>query len=122
MVIVIVVIAAVVTVVVIIAALIKKCHGKFTITAVPTTANQAYGLNIYHNEGVEETIYNDLGPKVDVDNPIEAKENEAYVTNTDVILEGNQAYATNVTTEQNIAYKPVITGEIVDEYDYVYSN
>ena len=112
----IVVILSMITVVVIIAALlINKCCGKFIITAVPTIPNQAYGLNTHHNvyKGVEETIYNDQGPKVDVDNTIEAKEDEADVTNT---IEGNQAYATNITTEQNTAYKPVITDEVVDEY------
>ena len=86
--IIIVVILSMITVVVIIAALFKKCHGKFTITAVPTTANQAYGL--------EETIYNDLSPEVDMDNTIEAKQNEAYVTNTDVTVEENQAYGANI--------------------------
>ena len=61
---------------------------------------------------MEETIYNDQGPKV-ADNTIEAKEDNTNVTNT---IEGNQAYATSITTEQNTAYKPVITGEVVDEY------
>ena len=68
---------------------------------------------------MEETIYNDQDPKVDADNTIEAKDDETNVTNT---IEGNQAYATSITTEQNTAYKPVITGEVVDEYDFIYSN
>ena len=107
MVIVIVVIAAVVTVVVIIAVLFKKCHGKLSITAVPTTSNQAYGLNTHHNNEVEEIIYDDLSPEVDVDSTIEAKQNEAYVTNTDIIVEENETYGTSIdgiTTVGNQAY------------------
>ena len=119
-VIVIVVIAAAVTVVVIIAVLLKKHHGKMTTVAVPTTANQAYGLNTHLNKEVEEiNIYN--YPEVDLDNiTIETKQNDAYGTNTDnIITEGNQVYATNITTEKNAAYKPVTTVEAVNEYDYI---
>ena len=100
-------ITAVVTVIVIIAVLFKRHFGKFTTVAVPTTANQAYGLSTHHNEGVGEIIYNDLSPEVDMDNTIEAKQNEAYVTNTDVIIQENQAYGTNIDgiiTEGNKAY------------------
>ena len=101
------VITAVVTVIVIIAVLFKRRFGKFTTVAVPTTANQAYGLSTHHNEGVGEIIYNDLSPKVDMDNTIEAKQNEAYVANTDVIVQENQAYGTNIDgiiTEGNKTY------------------
>ena len=143
-VIVIVVITAVVTVVVIIAVLFKKHYGKLTTVAIPTTINQAYGLNTHDKKVVEETIYNCLSPKVD--DTIETKQNEAYVTNTNVIVEeneaydtsidgittegnqayathiitkGNQAYATSITTEKNAAYKPVTITEIVDLYEIV---
>ena len=74
--IIIVVITAVVTVIVIIAVLFKRRFGKFTTVAVPTTANQAYGLSTHHNKGVGEIIYNDLSLEVDMDNTIEAKQNE----------------------------------------------
>ena len=122
MVIVIVVITSVlVTVVVICAVLLKKHGGKMTTIAVFTTANQTYGLNTHQlqDKGVEEGIYN--YPEVDLDNTNEAKQNEAYVTNTDItternqaygtsndmtITEGNQAYAMNIITEKNAVYKP----------------
>ena len=146
----IVVIILTITVVVIIAVLLKK-HGKTTkgVTvknvAVPTTANQAYGLTHHDRERVEESIYN--YPEVDLGDSIEAKQNEAYATTTnivsegneayatnsdiftegnqayatniDILTEGNQAYATNITTEKNTAYKPVTIVEAVDEYDYI---
>ncbi len=81
--------------------------------AVPTTTNQAYGL-AHHSERVEENIYN--YPEVNLDT-IGAKQNVAYVTNIDVITEGNQAYATNI--EKNAAYGPVTSVETADEYDYI---
>ena len=118
MVIIIVVTASVVTVVIIIAVLIKKCHRKITTVAVPTTANQAHGLtNTHHNKRVNESIYN--YPEVGLDNTIEAKQNEAYVVHSGIIIEGNQAYATNVITKKNASYKPVSTTETIDEYDYI---
>ena len=134
---VIVVIIVALTVVAIIAVLLKK-HGKitnvFTVksVAIPTTANQAYGLTHHDDrERVEEDIYN--YPEVDLGDTIEAKQNEAYATTIDIITkgneaygtssdiftEGNQAYAVNITTEKNAAYKPVTTVETVDEYDYI---
>ena len=61
----------VVTVVVVIAILLKKRDGKSTTIAVPTSANQAYGLNAH--KGVEESIYKFPGPEVDADNTIETK-------------------------------------------------
>ena len=112
------------TVVIIIAVLLKK-HRKtkkkegysvknhLNVAAVPTTTNQAYGLTHHSKSGVEENIYN--FPEVNVDT-IEAKQNEAYVTYTDIITEGNQAYGTNIATEINSAYGPV---ETADEYDYI---
>ena len=58
--------------------------------------------------------------EVDLADSIEAKQNEAYATNIDIFTEGNQAYyATNITTEKNVAYKPMTTAETVDEYDYI---
>ena len=147
---VIVVIILTITVVVIIVVLFKK-HGKTTKgvsvknVAVPTTANQAYGLTHHDRERVEESIYN--YPEVDLGDSIEAKQNEvyatttdiitegneayatnsniftegnqAYATNIDILTEGNQAYVTNITTEKNTAYKPVTIVEDVDEYDYI---
>ena len=49
---------------------------------------------------------------------IEAKQNEAYVTHTNIATAGNQAYGTNniITTETNSAYGQV---ETADEYDYI---
>ena len=114
---VIVVIVSVITVVVISAVLLKKHSEKMTTVAVPTTTNQAYGLTHHSEIRVEESIYDH--PEVDLDNTIEAKQNEAYVTNTDIITEGNQAYAMNVITEKNTAYRPVTTVKAVDEYDYI---
>ena len=117
-----------ITVLVIVSFLLKKRHVKFTTTPVPTAANQAYGLNTH--KGVEESIYNIPDPEVDIDNTIEAKQNVAYVTNTDVIVEvneayatriateGNQAYATSITTEKNAAYEPVNTTETADVHVY----
>ena len=114
--------AVTITVVVIVAILLKKCHWKYTTVAVPTTANQAYSLNI---QGMEEGIYN--YPEVDVGNTIEAKQNKASRSNTDInternqsygtnvdmiITEGNQAYGTNVdmiSTEENQAYATNVT-------------
>ncbi len=58
-------------------------------------------------------------PEVNLDNTIEAKQNEAYVASTDIIVKGNQAYVTSIITEKNAAYKPVTTVETVDEYDYI---
>ena len=133
-VIVIVVIATAVTMVIlIVAVLFKKRHGKKTTVAIHTTANQAYGLDTHHNKELEESnIYN--YPEVDHDNiTIETKQNDAYnyATNTDIITEGNQAYATsiiteenqayatNITTEKNTAYKPVTTVETVNVYEYI---
>ena len=126
------------TVVVIIAVLLKK-HGKTTkgVTnknvAVPTTTNQAYGFTHHDDcERVEENIYN--YPEVDLGDSIEAKQNEAYATTTDIITEGNVVYAmnsdiftegqgdqayANIATEKNAAYKSVTTVETVDEYDYI---
>ena len=93
----------VIIVVVVIVILLKKRHGKFTTTAVSTAANQAYGLNTH--KGVEESIYKFSGSEVDADNTIEAKQNVAYVTNTDVVVEVNEAYyATRIATEGNEAY------------------
>ena len=108
-----------VTVVIVVVVLLKK-HEKTkkeeysvkNVAAVPTTTNQAYGLTHHSKSGVEEDIYN--YPEVDVTN-IEAKQNEAYVTHTDIFTEGNQAYATNIATEINSAYGPV---ETANEYDY----
>ena len=85
--------------------------------AVPTTTNEAYGL-AHHSDGVEESIYN--YPEVNLDT-IEAKQNVAYMSNTesDVITEGNQAYATSIAFEKNMAYGPVTSVETADEYDYI---
>ena len=115
----------VITVVVVIAILlmIKKRHIKSTTIAVPTAANQAYGQNTH--KGVEESIYKFPDPEVDTDDTIEAKQNVAYVPNTDVVvevneayyatriaIEGNDAYATNnITTEGNEAYATCIVTE-----------
>ena len=70
--------------------------------AVPMTTNEAYGLT-RHGDGkseVEENIYN--YPEVNVAT-IEAKQNEAYGTHTDIITtEGNQAYGgANIATWTN---------------------
>ena len=70
-VIIVIVTVSVVTMLVIVTILLKKCHSKSTTTAVPTAANQAYGLNTH--KGVEESIYKFPGPEVDADNTIEAK-------------------------------------------------
>ena len=99
----------VVTVVIIIAIMLKKRHGKSTAIAVPTAANQAYGLNTH--KGVEESIYKFPGPEVDVDNTIEAKQNVAYVMNTDVTVEVNEAYAKSIVMEGNEAYAISIVTE-----------
>ena len=116
-----VIILTILTVVIVVAVLLKK-HEKTkkkegysvkNVAAVPTTTNQAYGLTHHSESGVEESIYN--YPEVDLDT-IEAKQNEAYVKNTDIVTEGNQAYATNIATEINSAYGPV---EITNEYDYI---
>ena len=111
MIIIVVVSVLVITVVVVIAILlmIKKHHVKFTTIAIPTAANQAYGFNT--RKGVEESIYNFSGPEVDTDNTIEAKQNVAYVTNTDVVVEMNEAYATNIITEGNEVYATCIITE-----------
>ena len=101
--------------VIIIAVLVKKRSEKMTTVAVPTTTNQAYGLTHHSEIRVEESIYDH--PEVDLDNTIEAKQNEAYVTNTDIITA--EAYATNIITEKNTAYRPVTTVETIDEYDYI---
>ena len=101
-VIVVIALAVTVMVVVIVTILLKKCHGKNTTVAVPTTANQAYSQN---TQGMEEGIYN--YPEVDVDNTIEAKQNKASRSNTDIITERNQSYGTNldnIITEGNQAY------------------
>ena len=86
---------------------------------VPTTTNEAYGL-AHHSDGVEESVYN--YPEVNLDT-IEAKQNVAYMSNieSDVIAEGNinQAYATNIAFEKNVAYGPVTSVETADEYDYI---
>jgi hypothetical protein len=88
-VIIVIVTVSVVTVMAVIAILLKKRHGKFTTIAVPTAANQAYGLNTH--KGVEESIYTYPGPEMGVDNTTEVKQNVAYVTMTDVIVEVNEA-------------------------------
>jgi hypothetical protein len=113
------------TIVIFVAILLKK-HSKAkklggypdnNVAGVSTTTNQAYGLTCHdHSQsGVEENIYN--FPEVDVDT-IEAKQNEAYVTHTNITTEGNQAYGTNdiITTETNSAYGTI---ETADEYDYI---
>ena len=120
-----VVIISILTVVIFVAVLLKK-HGKtnkkeeypiMNAAALPTTANEAYGLTCHdHSQsGVEENIYN--FPEIDV-LTIEPKQNEAYVTHTNIPTEGNQAYGTNniITTEKNSAYGQV---ETADEYDYI---
>ena len=108
----------VITVVVVIAILlmIKKRHVKFTAIAIPTAANQAYGQNTH--KGVEESIrfYNFSGPEVAADNIIEAKQNVAYVTNTEFIVEVNEAYATRIAIKGNEAYATNITTEGNQEY------
>ena len=109
------VMVSVVTVVVIIALLLKKRHVKFTTIPVPVAANQAYGLNTH--EGVEESIYNFPGPEVDADSTIEAKQNVAYVINTDVVVEVNEAYATRIAIEGNEAYVTSIVTE-GNQYHY----
>ena len=138
---VIVIVSMSVVMVIIIAIPLKKCHIKSTATAVPTAANQAYGLNTH--QGVEESIYNIPDPKVDINDTIEAKQNVAYVTNTDLIVEvndatriateGNEAYATNIitegnqayatcitiATEKNAAYEPVTTTGTADMYEVI---
>ena len=116
-----------VTVLFIVAFLLKKRHAKFTTTAVTTAANQAHGLNTH--EGVEESIYDYPGPEINADNTIEAKQNVAYVTNTDVIVEVNEAYATRIVTEGNEAYATnIITvgneayaGSIITEGNQAYA-
>ena len=120
-----VIIISILTVVIFVTILLKK-HGKTNrkeeypiknAAAVPTTTNEGYGLTSHdHSQsGVEENIYN--FPEVDV-LTIEAKQNEAYVTHTNISTEGNQAYGTNniIMTEKNSAYGQV---ETTDEYDYI---
>ena len=100
-----------VTMLVIVAILFKKRPVKFTTTAVPTAANQSHGLNTH--KGVKESIYKYPGPEMDADNNIiiEVKQNVAYVTNTDVVVEVNEAYATRIAIEGNEAYATnIITG------------
>jgi hypothetical protein len=101
----------------------KKMEGypDNNVAGVPTTSNQAYGLDCHdHSQsGVEENIYN--YPKVDLHTIIEAKQNdsEAYVTHSkfNIPTEGNQAYGTNgIMTEMNSAYGQV---ETAGEYDYI---
>ena len=105
---VIVVIVSVVTVMVIIAILFKKRNEKMATVAVPTTTNQAYGLTHHTEIRVETNIYDHPEVGMDLDNTIEAKQNEAYVANTDIII-----------TEKNAAYRPVTAVETIDEYDYI---
>ena len=115
------VLTSILTIVIIVALLLKK-HVKTNkkeeypvknVAAVPTATNEAYGLmsHDHSQSGVEESIYN-----FDV-HTIEAKQNEAYVTHTNISTEENQAYGTNdniITTEINSAYGQVATA---DEYD-----
>ena len=116
------VIISILTIVIIVAILLKKrvkTNKKDpvkNVAAVPITTNEAYGLTSHdHSQsGVEESIYN--SPEVDV-HTIEAKQNEAYVTHTNISTEENQAYGTNdniITTEINSAYGQVATA---DEYN-----
>ena len=91
-----VIIISILTIVIIVAVLLKK-HGKTNkdpVKSVAAVPNEAYGLTSHdHSQsGVEENIYN--FPEVDV-HTIEAKRNEAYVTHTNISMEGNQAYGTN---------------------------
>ena len=110
-----------VVMVIIIAIPLKKYHEKSTAITIPTAANQAYGLNTH--KGVEESIYNIPDPEVDIDNTIEAKQNVAYATNTDLIAEVNEAYyyATRIATEGNEAYATNITTEGNQAYSYATS-
>ena len=79
--------------------------------AVPITDNQAYGLT-YHDHS-KENVYD--SPEVDLDTiNIEAKQNEAYATNTNIAMEGNQAYG-KLSNTNNDAGK----NEAADEYDYI---
>ena len=82
------------------------------------SSNEAYGV-AHHVEEVEEIVYN--YPQMNFDSTIEAKQNEAYVTHTELNIstEENQAYGTNnniIMTEINSAYGQVATA---DEYDYI---
>ena len=87
----------------------KEGYSVENAAAVPITDNQAYGLT-YHDHS-KENIYD--SPEVDLDT-IEAKQNEAYATNTNITMEGNQAYG-KLSNTNNDAGK----NETADEYDYI---
>ena len=89
------------------------------------TYNQTYGVALQ-----EENVY--TYPRVGQADTTEANRNEAYATNivteeneayaTNIVMGGNEAYATNIFPERNEAYKTVTSvtvTEAVDMYDYV---
>ena len=111
-VVIIVLIAVTLTVTVVVIALIIRGNKRKSLsTSVPTDTNQAYGVTNQRDTDEicnEEDVYS--YPEVVLDNEVKTNSNEAYATT--ISTEGNVAYySTNVVVQENEAYVTNIVTE-----------
>ena len=130
MVIVLIAVTLIVTVVVI-ALIICGNKRKYLSTSVPTDTNQAYGVTSQRDTDEtcnEEDVYS--YPEVVLDNEVKTNSNEAYATtistegnvayySTNMVVQENEAYVTNIVTETNEAYA---SSNIATENHHVYES
>ena len=133
MVIVLIAVTLIVTVVVI-ALIIRGNKRKSLSTSVPTDTNQAYGVT---NQRDMDEIFNEEDvysyPEVVLDNEVKTNSNEAYATtistegnvayySTNMVVQENEAYVTNIVIETNVAYASSNIANIATENHHVYES
>ena len=123
-------IAVTLTVTVIVLVIILRGNKRHSLsTSVPTDTNQAYGVTIQRDMDEicnEEDVYS--YPEVVLDNEVKTRPNEAYATT--ISTEGNVAYySTNMFVQENEACVTNVTNEapiarnvIVSENHHVYES
>ena len=118
--------------VVVIAIIILGNKRKPLSTSVPTDTNRAYGVTNQRDMDEicnEEDVYS--YPEVVLDNEVKTNSNEAYATtistegnvayySTNMVVQENEAYVTNIVTETNKACAP--RDIVTTENHYIYEN
>ena len=117
----------------VIALLIHGKRRKSLATSVPTDTNQSDGVTIQNdmgkidNEGVysyPEVVFEVQTKSKAYDTTISTKRNMAYYYSTNMVIQENEAYATNIITETNEVNHPrtTVTVPVTTENHYIYEN
>ena len=121
--------------VVVIALIIRGNKRKSLSTSIPTDTNQAYGVTNQKDMdkicNEEDIIYS--YPEVVLNNEVKTKPNQAYATtistegnvayySTNIVVQENEAYVTNIVMETNVAYASSNIANIATETHHVYES